>query len=110
MKKQRCPICKEPVEPSSRYPRYVCVVCVASAESKDGQPVEAVNAEAWSGIELCLRDSGQPIDGDRLYIQGVECVAREAHFGGVVIQPIALEKPGEPPCARAFRVRGRQRA
>jgi hypothetical protein len=86
MATQLCPICSAPVSPNPRYPRYVCRDCVPRASSFDGRPVRFGNSGTGDGVEA------RYVDGDELYesrqclIDGVRCWAREAHFGGVVIQ------------------------
>jgi hypothetical protein len=42
------------------------------------------NAEIWSGVKIKAGDLELPKD-TLLTVNGVECRAREAHFGGIVI-------------------------
>lgn len=92
MPTQHCPICRESVAPAARYPGYVCAECIGLAEAPDGRLVEAGNADIWGGIQLRYRDTGEPHDGVRLFIRGIECEASEARFGGVVIQAIEADR------------------
>lgn len=92
MPTQHCPVCLESVAPSTRYPRYVCAECIRLAEASDGRLVEFGNADIWGGIQLRYRDTGEPHEGMRLFIRGIECEASEARFGGVVIQAIEADK------------------
>lgn len=91
MPTQHCPICRNSVAPSTRYPGYVCAQCIRLAEAPDGRLVEAGNADIWGGVELRYRDTGELHDGVRLFIRGIECEASEARFGGVVIQAIKAD-------------------
>lgn len=97
MPTQHCPICRESVAPSARYPRYVCADCIGLAQAPDGRLVEAGNADIWGGIQLRYRDTGEPRDGVKLFIRGIECEASEARFGGVVVQAIKSDRKASQP-------------
>jgi len=61
-----------------RRPRYGC----------SGRRVEISNADTWSGVRIDFGDTQLPEDTP-LFVNGIECQAREAHLGGIVIQPVA---------------------
>ncbi|HUK88957.1 MAG TPA: hypothetical protein VLZ81_01050, partial [Blastocatellia bacterium] len=81
------PICKAPVPESARYPCYVCSACASRAKDSAGRPVEFFNTDLSGGIEGRYRDSHDPYPDQTCYIDGLECWADEARFGGIVIQP-----------------------
>ena len=83
---QYCPICSVPVVPVARYPRYVCAVCAAKAVDGDGRPLRFFNLSLSGGYGAEYADSSEPYNSHVCYIDGVECVADEAHMGGIVIQ------------------------
>lgn len=88
---QRCPLCGAALPISTRYPRYVCASCAAGAVDLDGHPVEFSN-EGLSG-GLVSSSPRAPVESGRAscLIEGVRCVAEEAHMGGVVIQPASAD-------------------
>lgn len=86
---QRCPLCDQPVRAVPRYPRYVCRACAAKARSADGRPLFFFNRDWSGGVLGRYLDSGEVYDDVICYIDGVKCMAEEARFGGVVIQPAA---------------------
>jgi hypothetical protein len=73
---QHCPICKESTRENRRYPRYVCRSCLAEGVVVNGKlvPVSSVDVYSTSFVECEVR--------------GVRCRAREAHLGGIVIEPV----------------------
>ncbi|EOZ96159.1 ADP-ribosylation/Crystallin J1 [Indibacter alkaliphilus LW1] len=86
---QTCPICKNEVSFSSRYPRYVCLDCTPRATDKEGRKVDFFNT-SFTGHgcagEYC--DTQEPYDSNICYIDGVPCYAEEAHFGGIVVRVV----------------------
>jgi len=87
MDKQFCPICNAEVQPSLRYPDYLCENCVTNAQSKDGKLVEFHNTNIAGGCVGQYTESKTKYDSDIVYVNGVKCKAKEARFGGIVIQP-----------------------
>ena len=83
---QLCPICSTAVEPSSRYPRYVCRNCASRVKSKDGRPLAFFNESLSGGFAAKYIDTEESYPGHECYIDGIECDADEARFGGIVIQ------------------------
>jgi hypothetical protein len=73
---QRCPICQESTQENRRYPRYVCRACLTDGIVVGGQlvPVRSVDVYSHPFVECEVR--------------GVRCRAREAHFGGIVVEPV----------------------
>ncbi|MCZ8319401.1 MAG: hypothetical protein ACK5S2_04010 [Lysobacteraceae bacterium] len=96
MPKQHCPVCQNSITPVARYPNYVCAECATLAESADGRLVEITNADIWGGIQLRYRDTGEPHEETQVFIRGIKCEAREARFGGVVIQALASDGRARP--------------
>jgi hypothetical protein len=83
-----CPICKVALRKIERYPNYVCASCVLIAQSQDGEPLSFFNTSFSGGLIATYTKSGEHYDSNRCWINGVECVADEARFGGIVIQPL----------------------
>ena len=90
IKIQNCPICKTIVSYSSRYPDAICEKCVNLALDSENCPVQFSNIDGSGGFisyhkvgELEVKRSDH-----KCWINGIECVASEARFGGIVVQPI----------------------
>lgn len=87
-----CPICGTPRPHSARYPNHVCATCVERAVDGDGRPLEFFNPELLGGFAAAYRGTGErlstPRDEQECRIDGVRCLAREARFGGIVVQPV----------------------
>jgi hypothetical protein len=83
---QYCPICLVEVEPSRRYPRYVCDNCADRAADEAGRIVTFYNTSLSGGFIAKYADTGEERDSHVCFIDGVECRADEAYFGGIVIQ------------------------
>jgi hypothetical protein len=83
---QHCPICGTAVRPDLRYPNYLCQSCAVRAASADGRPLTFSNSSLGGGFEARNADTGAPYDGHTCYVDGAECHADEARFGGIVIQ------------------------
>ena len=91
VRKQYCPICKVEVGWSERYPAYLCGDCMNRAVSPDGRPVVFGNASINGGLVATYLDSRDAYLSDFCFVDGVECRAQEARFGGVVIMPTQLQ-------------------
>ncbi|HET8611523.1 MAG TPA: hypothetical protein VFL92_02020 [Sphingomonas sp.] len=83
---QHCPICGADVRPYPRYPRYLCAACASRARSRDGRPLAFGNAGLGGGYVAHFADTGEPYDSHRCFVDGIECRADEARFGGIVIE------------------------
>ena len=87
---QTCPICKNPVQPSERYPHYLCADCVSKAKSEDGRPLKFSNEDMSGGFIARYADTGESYPSHECYVDGAPCYADEYRFGGIVIQPISV--------------------
>ena len=89
---QNCPICKSQVQDNPRYPSYVCERCVTEASDASGRKVEYFNSQ-FGGFGCTAKYQGtknEHYPTNKCFIKGVECLAHEAYFGGIVVQPSAL--------------------
>lgn len=90
-----CPICGAPRPHSPRYPRAVCTGCVARAVDGAGRPLTFSNLfpESLGGFQAVYADTRERLvtSGDSCvcFVGGLRCRAREAYFGGVVVEPEA---------------------
>ena len=91
---QRCPHCDAPVHRNRRYPDYLCSSC-ANLEKRDehGRKVTFTNASISGGLVVHFWEDGEISRRDEsqtrftCLIEGKRYIAREAHFGGVVLRP-----------------------
>lgn len=83
-----CPICSVPLRKFERYPRYVCPACERKAMSADGRSVSFNNTSAFGGFAGWYSGTDESYDSNRCWIDGIECLAVEARFGGIVIQTV----------------------
>ncbi len=86
-----CPICGEPRPHSPRYPACVCADCVERAADSAGRRLVFGNESLTGGFVAAYADTRERLDTPYLsqdcFIDGVRCLAREAYFGGIVVQP-----------------------
>src|SRR5262245_56260089 len=88
----RCPICHASIAVRERYPRMICAACMACAVDREGRRVRLSN-NGLLGHGLVL-EAGATRLLDReaeeypIFVNGVECRAREHRFGGVVVEVI----------------------
>ena len=90
--KQRCGHCQKEVKPFPRYPRYLCRDCVAILADANGRKVAFFNTHiAGYGCQGYYQDTDprEVYEGNIAYIAGASYFAKEARFGGIVVQPIA---------------------
>jgi hypothetical protein len=95
-RKQLCPICSAEVMPMSRYPDYACNICVSQAVDLNGNKVDFANEDLSGGLigfrqnpaTGFFEEDPDLTDNPEILINGTKCIAREAHFGGIVIRPI----------------------
>lgn len=85
---QLCPICSTPIEPSPRYPRRLCSACAFRVKSKDGRPLKFLNECMSGGYAAEYADTGDPYDSHECFVDGIECYADEARFGGIVLETV----------------------
>lgn len=81
-----CPICSTPVAHSLRYPRAVCKNCSDKACNIQGQKLMFFNLSISGGFRAMVADTKQEYPSHICYIEGKQCWADEARFGGIVIQ------------------------
>jgi hypothetical protein len=63
------------VKENIRYPQYICKGCLSAGVVCDGSIVALVDLGVYSRANVPCS------------VKGVECIASEARFGGVVVQP-----------------------
>ena len=87
---QNCPICGNLVNQSERYPKYVCTDCQMRLTDFDGRLVYYMNTHIMGyGCQSYYKDTNhEPYNSNICYVDGVKCIAEEAHLGGIVIQAI----------------------
>lgn len=83
-----CPICSQQVRAVERYADDVCNACALRARSEQGRPLRFTNASFSGGFVATYADTGEPDLSGLCWIDGIACRAREARFGGSVIQPV----------------------
>jgi hypothetical protein len=92
-----CPICGAPRPHSPRYPDHVCATCVDRAVDDVGRRLSFFNLTLTGGFGAAFAETGErletPRDAQTCFIDGVRCVAREARFGGIVVQPDRTAAP-----------------
>jgi len=92
IKKHFCPICNAELQVFARYPKYVCRDCVLKATDSNGRALIFGNPYPLGhGFAAKYADTGEEYDSRVCYIDGVECRAAEARFGGIVVETV--EKP-----------------
>lgn len=90
---QSCPVCGTLGRENPRYPRHVCGWCATAVTDAAGRQVSLSNTSLMgTGFTAHHADDGSPASPDvlagRVWIGGVEHRAREAYFGGIVVQPL----------------------
>ena len=93
-----CPVCQGPGRRSERYPAALCPACVERLVDREGRTVALFNTDPL-GHGLRIAAGIDAVEGTAaetlpLFCDGVECRAREARFGGVVVQPRAAWEDG----------------
>ena len=88
MDNYQCPICKVDLEPIPRYPNYVCKICTSKATDEEGRKLKFSNIDMSGGYMAKYSDTSEEYDSHTCYINGFECHADEARFGGIVIEKI----------------------
>jgi len=81
-----CPICKVALQAYERYPNYICPSCASKATDKHGRLLCFGNINLSGGFEAFYLDNKKKYDSHICYINGIECYADEARFGGIVIE------------------------
>lgn len=92
-----CPICGAVGLYMQRYPRYLCHECAERAVDGDGRLVTFEDHDNGDGLTMHYRNKISPsisielpsVTGyPHVWVDGVECEVRAAHFGGVVMQTL----------------------
>lgn len=81
-----CPICNKELRTFARYPNYLCPQCAAKAKDKDGRELVFGNISMSGGFLAVYKDTNDTYDSHLCYVDGIECFADEARFGGIVIE------------------------
>lgn len=107
---QPCGICHKPVTAYPRYPRYLCRECAAKASDANGRKLQFGNIDFSGGYEAGYADTDEPYNSHQCYVDGIECRADEARFGGIVIEVASSTTRMDKHKALAALARKRQRA
>jgi hypothetical protein len=75
-----------------RYPRYVCPECAGKVTGIKGRRLDFYNIDFWGGYSAKYIDTRENYNSHTCYIEGVECYADEARFGGIVVQKVTLRR------------------
>lgn len=81
-----CPICNKELRAILRYPNYLCPQCAAKAKDKYGRELVFSNVSLSGGFKAVYKDTYESYDSHMCYVNGIECFAEEARFGGIVIE------------------------
>jgi hypothetical protein len=84
---QLCPICFAQQAAVRRYPHYLCKECVALAKDESGRQLQFFNEGFSGGFVAKYVDTGESRNSHACFVNGVQCWADEARFGGIVLQP-----------------------
>jgi hypothetical protein len=90
---QTCPACGQSTKANPRYPNYVCSDCMEHIVALDGRPIHFTNCNVGEcppemSVLGSYADTGEIYACDRCLIGSLVCQAKEARFGGIVIQPV----------------------
>ena len=96
MEYKSCPICNKEEKMMLRYPKMVCSECIRTgiwADKKQTTPINFYNTSFSGGFisEVNGIEGKQHI----CYINGKQCIADEARFGGIVIECYDVEDEDE---------------
>ncbi len=86
LENQYCPICSVKVKFNPRYPKYICNHCHNKAEDKNGRKLLFRNEDFSGGFKAIYEDTEEEYNSNTCFVEGIECYAEEAKFGGIVIQ------------------------
>ncbi|MFF2267859.1 ADP-ribosylglycohydrolase family protein [Cellulosimicrobium cellulans] len=88
---QFCPLCGTLARWNPRYPRHVCAWCQADVTDETGRAVSLTNVDFGGGYQAHYLDrspASEAVRSGRVWIGGVEHRARDARFGGIVVEPL----------------------
>ena len=87
-RKHNCPICNQELNFNARYPNRICAACGDKATDIEGEKLAFGNISMSGGFEAFYVATSEPYNSHICYVNGIECVADEARFGGIVIEKI----------------------
>jgi hypothetical protein len=74
MTDQYCPLCKTIVKSISRYPKYICKECLSEGVIVNEVIIPVNDLDFTAIVEISCN------------VKGKKCKAKEAHFGGIIVQ------------------------
>ena len=85
-----CPICCGQGRHEERYPAALCRSCQKRVVDAHGNSVGFFNESLSGGllIKSANRKAVPDPASQPIFCNGIECRARQARFGGVVVQPL----------------------
>ncbi|MEM6348148.1 MAG: hypothetical protein AAF927_29980 [Bacteroidota bacterium] len=83
---QICPNCTKKVSFYPRYPTYICSDCSDLITDKSGRRLSFSNTSMSGGCQGYYLNTNEKYEGYDCYIGDKQFVAKEARFGGVVIE------------------------
>ena len=91
--KHLCPVCnaelKSPQYACMRYPNHVCPTCSRKATDINGRQLKFFNPHPLGhGCAAKYTDNGEDYNSETCYIDGIECTAKQARFGGIVVETV----------------------
>jgi hypothetical protein len=87
---EMCPVCEGEGRRSISYPAAICRDCETRLVDWAGRPVDIANTSLLgTGIQVSNDEEVVVDDDTPIFVDGITCWAREARFGGVVVQPVA---------------------
>ncbi len=93
-----CPTCGGEGRNSKRYPAALCGSCEGLRVDKQGRKIAFSSGgnDPWGG-DILIEVAGSTFPGTTSILSnGNECQAREAHFGGIVVQPLEVWNATRP--------------
>tara|TARA_B100002051_G_C16743057_1_gene645596 strand:- start:5673 stop:5939 length:267 start_codon:yes stop_codon:yes gene_type:complete len=83
MNTKNCPICSEKTHISKKYPYSVCSKCSQKTVDENDNKIEFFNID-YNGGFYSIKDNIKS-EEHICYINGIQCYAEEARFGGIVV-------------------------
>jgi hypothetical protein len=92
MEDSNCPICNNQFTRMIRYPNTICNECSKHTIDKNGNTVVFANIDEFGGFQSRHfnnnNNNAETKSDHTCYVNGIECYADEARFGGIVIQTV----------------------
>ncbi len=89
LKIHTCPICNKELRFVERYPNYICGTCVAKSVDEDGKELSFCNIDMGGGFIALYAKTNIKRNSHICFINNLKCIADEARFGGIVVQPFS---------------------